>query len=75
VKVLRLLDRSFRKAPKRAASGVLQDKCRDDPDINIVCEKVAFEGVTKFEDRRALHMVSFSKLAPMHHCLSVITWT
>ncbi len=32
-------------------AGMLQDKCRDDPDINIVCEKVAFEGVTKFEDR------------------------
>ena len=35
---------------------MLQDKCRDDPDINIVCEKVAFEGVTKFEDRRVSRM-------------------
>ena len=26
------------------------------PDINIVCEKLAFEGVTRFEDRQRLPM-------------------
>jgi hypothetical protein len=33
---------------------VLQEQGR--PDINIVCEKVAFQGLTRFEDRHSLPM-------------------
>ena len=35
-----------------------QEQCPERSEINIVCEKVAYEGVTRFEDRcRALYPV------------------
>ena len=37
--------------PTLGSPRILQDQCPGRPDINIVCEKVAYEGVTRFEDR------------------------
>lgn len=34
--------------------GCLCSQAADAPDINIICEKVAFDGVTRFEDRYRL---------------------
>lgn len=36
------------------AQGCLSVQAADAPDINIICEKVAFDGVTRFEDRYRL---------------------
>lgn len=50
------------------------------PDINIVCEKVAFQGLTRFEDRHSLplgvssNFTAYSAKLLTHVCYSHLTY-